>query len=114
FKLTNPVGSITTYWDLLLRLWDREYVESHTTTSRFLDDMLAYPGRLVQDMVVKFAIDNELSRGSIELGGRRVRLNQIRASVLVFAGESDALVSPSAARRSLELVSSQDKEFRVA
>lgn len=114
FKLTNPIGSITTYWDLVLRLWDRDFVESHTTTSAFLNNMLAYPGRLVQDMVVKFAIDNDLSRGSIELDGKAVRLDRIEASVLIFAGEADNLVTPDAARKSLDLVAAQDKRYVLA
>ena len=114
FKLTNPVGSVTTYWDLLVRLWDREFVESHTTTSQFLNSMLAYPGRLIQDMFVKFAIDNDLSKGRIELDGREVRFDRICSSVLVFAGETDNLVTPAAARKSLDLVASDDKQFCIA
>ncbi len=114
FKLTNPVGSITTYWDLVLRLWDREFVESHTTTSNFLNNMLAYPGRLIQDMFVKFAIDNDLSRGTIELDGRVADFSRIRSSVLVFAGSADTLVTPAAARSSLDLVASEDTCYRVA
>ncbi len=114
FKLTNPIGSITTYWDLVLRLWDREFVESHTTTSSFLNNMLAYPGRLIQDMFVKFAIDNDLSTGSFELDGKSVKFDRISSSVLVFAGETDNLVTPDAARKSLELVASEDKRYLVA
>ncbi len=114
FKLTNPVGSITTYWDLVLRLWDREFVESHTTTSSFLNNMLAYPGRLVQDMFVKFAIDNDLSRGSIELDGQIMEFSRITCSVLIFAGQTDTLVTPDAARKSLELVASEDKQYQLA
>lgn len=114
FKLTDPVGSVTTYWDLVLRLWDREFVKSHTTTSTFLNNMLAYPGRLIQDMFVKFAIDNDLSRGSIELDGQTVEFGRITSSVLVFAGATDTLVAPDAAKKSLDLVASEDKRYLVA
>ncbi|MGQ0700045.1 MAG: alpha/beta fold hydrolase [Panacagrimonas sp.] len=114
FKLTNPIGSITTYWDLILRLWDREFVESHTTTSNFLNNMLAYPGRLIQDMVVKFSIDNDLSKGRIELDGQTADFSRILSSVLIFAGATDTLVTPDAARKSLELVASEDKRYLVA
>jgi polyhydroxyalkanoate synthase len=114
FKLTNPVGSITTYWDLILRLWDREFVESHTTTSALLNNMLAYPGRLIQDMLVKIAIDNDLSSGKIELDGRLAEFGKIEASLLAFAGETDTLVVPDAARKSMDLVASADKQFVVA
>lgn len=114
FKLTDPVGSVTTYWDLVLRLWDREFVESHTTTSTFLNNMLAYPGRLIQDMFVKFAIDNDLSKGSVELDGQTVEFGRITSSVLVFAGATDTLVAPDAAKKSLDLVASEDKQYLVA
>lgn len=114
FKMTDPVGSVTTYWDLILRLWDREFVESHTTTSSFLNNMLAYPGRLIQDMFVKFAIDNDLSKGSVELDGRTVDFGRIQSSVLIFAGATDTLVAPDAAKKCLELVASDDKQFLIA
>lgn len=114
FKMTNPIGSLTTYWDLLLRMWDRDYVVSHTTTSTLLNNMLAYPGRLIQDMFVKFSIDNDLSSGRIELDGRTADFSRIQSSVLIFAGETDTLVTPDAARKSLELVAAADKKYLVA
>ncbi len=114
FKLTNPVGSLTTYWDLVTRLWDREYVEAHTTTSNFLDKMFNYPGGIIQDFVVKMGVDNDFSRGRIEIGDKVSALDRVECSLLVFAGEADAIVTPRAAHRVIELVSSGDKEFVVA
>jgi polyhydroxyalkanoate synthase subunit PhaC len=114
FKLTDPVGSVTTYWDLLTRLWDREFVESHSTTSDYLNNMLLYPGGVIQDMVVKMAVDNRLADGRIEVGGSVSQLTSIRASLLAFAGDTDHLVPQAIARRSVELVASREREFRVA
>ncbi len=114
FKLTNPVGSLTTYWDLVTRLWDREFVESHTTTSDFLDNMYNYPGGIIQDFVVKVGVDNDFSRGRIEIGDKVSAFDRITCSILVFAGEKDAIVTPEAAHKSIDLVSSGDKEFVVA
>ena len=114
FKMTDPVGSVTTYWDLLTRLWDREFVESYTTTSDYLNNMLLYPGGVIQDMVVKMAVDNKLAEGEIEIGGEVAKLSNITADFLAFAGESDILVPPDIAHKSVELVSSKDKEFIIA
>ncbi|MCF8209223.1 MAG: hypothetical protein K9K38_07450 [Rhodoferax sp.] len=47
FKLTDPIGSITTYWDLVTNLWDREFVESHSTTSDYLNKLLTYAAGVV-------------------------------------------------------------------
>ncbi|MBR9814278.1 alpha/beta fold hydrolase [bacterium] len=114
FKLTNPVGSLTTYVDLLTRLWDREFVEAHTTTSNFLDNMFDYPGGIVQDFFIKLGVDNDLSRGRIEIGDKVSNFDHIDASVLVIAGEADAIVTPKAAHKIIDLVASNDKEFVVA
>ena len=114
FKMTDPVGSVTTYWDLVTRLWDREFVESHSTTSDYLNNMLRYPGGVLKDMAVKMVRDNELARGRIEVGGKLAELDAIDSNLLVFAGKTDHLVPPDIAKRSVELVASRDKEFRIA
>lgn len=114
FKLTDPIGSITTYWDLLTRLWDREFVESHSTTSDYLNNMLMYPGGVIQDMVVKMAVENRLATGRIEVGGTVAELSRIKANFLAFAGATDHLVPADIARRSVDIVASKDKEFIIA
>lgn len=114
FKLTDPVGSVTTYWDLVTRLWDREFVESHSTTSDYLNNMLVYPAGVVQDMLVSVAVDNRLSQGEIPLGKRVSKFRNISASLLAFAGEKDVLVSVPTARRVMDLVSMRDKHFEIA
>jgi polyhydroxyalkanoate synthase subunit PhaC len=114
FKLTDPIGSVTTYWDLLTRMWDREFVESHSTTSDYLNNMLLYPGGVIQDLVVKVAVDNKLTTGQIEIGDAVARLNRIKARLLIFAGDSDHLVAPPIARRILDIVASTDKSFVIA
>ncbi|MBK6906196.1 MAG: alpha/beta fold hydrolase [Rhodocyclaceae bacterium] len=114
FKLTDPVGSVTTYWDLLMRLWDREFVESYTTTSDYLNNMLPYPAGVVQDMLVTMAVDNSLARGEIPLGGKVTRFSNITAPIYVFAGASDVLVAASTTRQSLDMVKSKDTAYEVA
>jgi len=114
FKLTDPVGSITTYWDLLTRLWDREFVESHSTTADYLNRMLLYPGGVIQDMVVSMAVDNQLATGRMQIRGQVADLGRIKADLLVFAGSTDHLVPASIARRLVDIVGSRSREFRVA
>jgi polyhydroxyalkanoate synthase len=114
FKATDPVSSVTTYWDLLTRLSDREFVESYSTTSDYLDNMLRYPGGVVQDMAVKVLGDNQLARGAVEVGERVARLDRIESSYLAFAGATDHLVPAEIARASVDIVASRDKEFRIA
>ena len=68
----------------------------------------------MQDFTVKFALNNQLSKGQMKVGGKTVNFEKIHCSLLAVAGDTDALVTPAAARKSMELVSSGDKEFIIA
>ncbi|RLQ22715.1 alpha/beta fold hydrolase [Seongchinamella sediminis] len=114
FKLTDPVGSVTTYWDLVTRLWDREFVESYSTTSDYLNNMLRYPGGVLQDMAGGVVMENQIARGKVELHDKLAEIDRIESSLLAFAGERDNLVPAEVAERIVELVASRDKEFRLA
>ena len=114
FKLTNPVGSVMGYWELLVRLGDREFVTNHATTSAFLDRMVAYPGGVIQDTVVRVWIDNQLAKGRIQIGEDFALLENVNANLLAIAGQEDTLATPGAAKRVMDHVSSADKTFRVA
>jgi len=113
FKLTNPIGSVMGYWELIIRLGDREFVTNHATTAAFLDRMVAYPGGIVQDTVVRIWMDNELSRGTVQIGDDEVQLNNISANLFALAGSEDTMVTPGSAKRLMDHVSSEDKTFRV-
>ena len=114
FKLTNPVGSVMGYWELIVRLGDRKFVTNHATTSAFLDRMVAYPGGVIQDTVVRVWIDNQLAKGKIQIGEDFARLENVNANLLAIAGQDDTLATPGAAKRVMDHVSSADKTFRVA
>ena len=113
FKLTNPVGSLINYWELLVNLWDREFVVSHTTVSRWFDDMVDYPGQTIKEVAVKLMINNEMAKGRLKMGPHRAEFANIKCAILAFAGADDRLVSAPSAHRLLEIVASQDKEFCV-
>ena len=118
FKLTDPVGSVTTYWDLLMRSWDREFVVAHSTTANYLNNMLMYPTGMLRDFAVKMAVDNDLASGRIVVGERVAELGKIPSALLAFAGEGDVLVKPPIAEKVMDVVGTdvgtEDKAFHVA
>ena len=113
FKLTNPIGNVINYFDVLLNMWDREYLTEHLTMSQWFDDMVDYPGETIKDMVVHMMINNEMAKGRIKIGDEQAEFEKINCSILAFAGDSDNLVSIRAARKVLDIISSEDKEFYV-
>lgn len=113
FKLTNPVGSVRGYWDLVRKLGDRDFVVEHATNAAFLDRMVAYTGGIVQDMMVRIWIDNEMADGRMPVGNREARLDRIASNLLAFAGKSDTLVTQDALVTLMDLVGSADRSFHV-
>ncbi|NCF18543.1 MAG: alpha/beta fold hydrolase [Haliea sp.] len=114
FKMTDPVGSVTTYLDLVTRMGDREFVESHSTTSDYLNNMLRYPGGVFKDMSGRVVTDNQWAKGRVTIGDHVAELDKIQSSLLAFAGENDALVPPEVAAKIVDVVASKDREFRTA
>lgn len=114
FKLTAPVASITTYWDLITRIWDRDFVEQHTTTADYLNNMVLYPGGVLRDFMIRFAVDNKFAHGKVKIGPKITDLRRLSCNLLVFAGDTDHLVPASMARKSLDLAASDDKQFMLA
>ncbi len=114
FKLTDPVGSVTTYWDLVTRLKDRESLKSYSTTADYLNNMLLYPGGVIQDMVGSMVGEHKLGSGKMTVGDRLAELDTIKSNLLAFAGKTDILVPPPVAEKIEDIVASKDKEFRIA
>ncbi|MDF1822662.1 MAG: alpha/beta fold hydrolase [Alcanivoracaceae bacterium] len=115
FKLTNPVASVQGYVDLVRNLHDAEYVRSHTTNGAFLDDMVAYPGAVVQDIIQHLWTDNVLGNGELPLQDSRKRnvpLQLNNASVLMICGEDDPIVTKDCSTALLKQVHSDDVTVR--
>lgn len=118
FKLTNPLGTVQSYVDLLMNLWDREFVTEYQTTATWFNKMHDYPGGIVQDFVVRVGLANELAKGEVRLGkgkgAQRALLDRIDCSLLAVAGKTDKIVTIEAAKKVLDIVASEDTDFIVA
>ncbi|HCT40941.1 MAG TPA: alpha/beta hydrolase [Moraxellaceae bacterium] len=111
FKMTNPVGSLMGYWELLRKLGDREFVTDHATQSAFLDNMVPYPGGVVKDMIGRLWIENEFSTGTLHIAGTVAQLADIHSALFTIGGKSDTMVTRPAIEALNELVGTQDKTF---
>lgn len=115
FKLTNPMGTVRGYIDLLLNLWDREYITEYQTMSSWFNDMHDYPGGIIQDFVLRVGLDNQIAKGQVKLGdGDKALLDRIDCSLLAIAGQTDKIVTQEAAKKVMDIVASKDRDFIVA
>jgi len=111
FKLTNPVGSLQGYWNLVKNLHDRDFVSAHATNGAFLDDMVAYPGGVIQDIIRYLWTDNVVAHGQLPMEGTEGNLNQVTANVLNITGASDPIVTPECSQAMEPLIRSKDRTF---
>jgi len=113
FKLSDPVNSARSYFDLIRNLDDRAFVVDHATQSAFKDRLEPYPGGVIRDWTYSVWLENEAGRGRISVGRDVAHLERIKASLLCIAGTSDTLANVASCQKLLDLVSSQDKALHV-
>jgi|TARA_R110002049_G_scaffold108818_1_gene257349 polyhydroxyalkanoate synthase len=113
FKMTNPMGLVISSYEKFLNLWDRDYLEESLTMSQWFDDMVDYPGETIREMSVNMMINNKMASGKMNIGSARAEFSRVQCSILAFAGDTDKLVSALSARKVLDIVSSEDKEFCI-
>jgi polyhydroxyalkanoate synthase len=113
FKLTNPVGTVMGYWELLKKMGDRDFIVESATNASFMNRMVAYTGGIVQDMMVRIWIDNEMADGRMPVGDKVADLSRVTANLLAFAGKGDTMVTKDALVTLMELVGSSDRSFHV-
>lgn len=113
FKMTNPLGVMSSYMQLVRNLGDDEYVSRYMTMNEWFTNMPDYPGATIQELIRKMGLYNRMAKGKIRIGDKVADFANIRANLLAFAGDNDKIVSIPAAEAILEVVSSTDKSFHV-
>jgi len=112
FRMIAPVRNVTRYADLFLNMWDREYVDGFDAMNEWINQLIGWPRDAFVQLSRDFQRKNLLARGRWTVAGRGADLSRFRASLLVLAGSGDSLAPPSAVKRVLDLVGSDDKTFR--
>lgn len=113
FKMTNPVGVLNSYVELVRNLADDDYVARYMTMNEWFTNMPDYPGATVQDMMRKMGLYNRMAKGQFRIGDRIADFRNVRANLLAFAGDNDKIVSIAGARAVMTIVSSTDKVFHI-
>ena len=113
FKASSPMGTITSYIDLIKNLADDDYVSRYMTMNEWFTNMPDYPGATVRELLMKLGIANRMHRGHFNLGGHEVSFDRIKSALLAFAGESDVIATVASASAIMSVVGSLDKTFQV-
>ncbi len=111
FRWLAPVRNLTRYADLFMNMWNREYVDGFDAMNEWIRQLIGWPRDAYLQLSRDLIRENQLAKGRWQLGEKGVDLRKLQASLLVFAGRSDALAPPDAVEAVLELVGTPDKTF---
>ena len=110
FKVLKPTADLTTYANLWQNLWRDEFVEGYQAMTQWTADHIPFPGACFRQTVDLFNRQNLLATGEVPLGGRTVRLKDIRVPFLNVVAEKDHIVPSEAIGKLSEMVGSDDAE----
>jgi polyhydroxyalkanoate synthase subunit PhaC len=111
-KLLSPLPTtIGTYMRLWDRLGDNGFdIGAWQAMYRWVNEGVPFPSAAYRQWIVEFYQENRLVRGRLEIGGRIVRLNNIRCPLLNVAASGDEIAPRSTTRAIINKVSSTDAQ----
>ncbi|MEW2501511.1 alpha/beta fold hydrolase [Amycolatopsis sp. NPDC047767] len=115
FRATGISKEITKPIAILKNLDDRDYLAQIEAVDHFMDNMYAYPGRTFGQLYHRLFRTNDLAEGTVDLNGRKISLADVKAPVLVVAGENDTIAPQPSVERVVRLLeNAPEVRFRTA
>lgn len=110
FDMLRPAQRVAANIRLWDNMWNDEYVKSYRMFDRWTSDMLPLAGEYFRQTTKMLMWDNRLMEGTMEVGGKRVDLSNIKAPFLHVVAEHDHIVPYAASHPLIDMVGSTDKE----
>ncbi|MFF3222856.1 alpha/beta fold hydrolase [Nocardia suismassiliense] len=96
YKITAWDRELTRPWFVASNIARTETLARMETIDRFMAEMPGYPGRFYGQLWGRLILNNDIGRGVVQLGQRRIELAQVSAPVLLVGGPTD-VITPAAA-----------------
>lgn len=91
YQLAGFDKYVTKPLSIMQNLDDRDFLAQIEAVDRFMNGMLAYPGRTFGQMYHRFFRTNDLAAGFLDVDGHRIELSNVRQPVLSVAGAGDGI-----------------------
>ncbi|MFC9437976.1 alpha/beta fold hydrolase [Nocardia sp. NPDC057030] len=96
YKVTAWDRELTRPWFVASNIARTETLARMETIDRFMAEMPGYPGRFYNQLWGRLILNNDIGRGVVRLGARRVELAQVSAPVLLVGGPADVITAAAA------------------
>jgi polyhydroxyalkanoate synthase subunit PhaC len=111
FRQLTPTAEVTTYVNLLEKLWNDDYVAAHQAMSTWGTDHIPFPGGVARQTAEMLVRGNGMMTDRLTLGGDRVHLSDITTPFLGVLATRDHIIPEAAAEPVADLVGSADKHL---
>ncbi len=114
FQLSSFQKLVTKPIALATHIDDADFLAQVEAVDRFMDNMIAYPGRTFGQLYHRFVKANALVGGTFELDDRVIALADIKAPVLVFGGATDGIAPVPAVKAVVPMLTgSREVRFEI-
>ena len=110
FDMLRPASRLVGQIQLWENIWNDEFVRSYRMFDRWATDILPLAGEYFRTITKDLMWDNKLYNDTMSVGGRAVKLTNIKVPILHAVAEHDHIVPYEAARHLIPKVGSTDKE----
>ncbi len=110
FHMLRPTLSLLKLVSLVDRADDDRFLDTFFATETWANDNVSFPGDCYRRYIRELYREDRLVRGELSLGGRAVRLSDIRCPLLAVSFTHDPIVPEASAAPLVELAGSADKE----
>ena len=112
-KVIRPVENMIGVYVTMLKLMDDEQdLWGWKAMHRWVEDVIPFAGEAFRQFVKVYIRENKLIEGGHVIDGRPVDVSQVRASFLNIVAKYDHLIPRSQSETIMDLISSEDKEFK--
>lgn len=113
FSVTALDSTLTKPAFIARNLLDTDALGKMQAVDRFMSAMPAYPGRFYGQVNGRLIIHNDLARGTLKLGARRIHLADVTVPVLLVAGTTDVITTEAAARAGTRVLTGASVRFET-
>jgi polyhydroxyalkanoate synthase subunit PhaC len=108
--VTNYVGTYVNMWE---RIFDEKPMETWLAMNKWVNDGTPFPGAAFKQWIKEIYRQNKLMKGELKLRGHQINLSNITCPTLNIAGKKDHICFLGQAEPTMDIISSEDKEFFV-
>lgn len=108
-QMVKPMSSFSRGVNTLQYIDNKEDFAALMALEIWLHDSTPLPAKLFKDIIKKLYRQNLLAKNELKIGGKRIDLAKITASVLNIIGTHDQVATPESSEKLLELLGNVDK-----